>query len=208
MNDDPKTIVRDGYDAMALRYLDWAKDSAIRRRYLEKLLARIETGAAILELGCGAGIPATQALSAYGNVTAVDISPAQIALLQANVPSATAICADMMSLDFPPNSFDAVAAFYALTHLPREEHAAMLLRIAHWLKPGGIFVASMGAKDAPGAVETDWLGAKNFFSQFDADTNCTLVVDAGLSILESEIANQDLAGEEHVEFLWLIATKR
>ena len=33
--------------------------------------------------------------------------------------------------------------------------AALLAAIHRWLRPGGVFVASMGAQDAPDAVETD-----------------------------------------------------
>ena len=33
--------------------------------------------------------------------------------------------------------FDAICAFYSITHVPREQHALLLRRIASWLRPGG-----------------------------------------------------------------------
>ncbi len=208
MTDPRKQAVRDGYDAIGERYQDWARDSAPRRRYLDRLLAMLPPGAEVLELGCGAGLPATLALNERTAVTGVDISPAQIARAKANVPKAQFLCADMVSLDLPAERFDAVTAFCAITHVPREEHAGLLVRMAGWLKPGGLLVITMGATDLSDWAESDWLGAPNFFSHYDASTNLSLVREAGFEILEQEIAAQDLKGEEHISFLWVVARKR
>jgi len=62
---------------------------------------------------------------------------------------------DITRLDFPASSFHAVTAFYALTHLPYGELPSLLMRIAYWLRPGGLLVASMGARLNPGAFVRD-----------------------------------------------------
>jgi SAM-dependent methyltransferase len=206
--DKRKQIVRDGYEKIAGRYLEWSVDSKIRARYLEKLLALLPpSGAQVLELGCGAGLPVTKALTEYATVTAIDISPAQAARAAQNAPSASILCADMMAVEFPDAAFDAVAAFYAITHLPREEHGELFRRIARWLRPGGHFLASLGAAPLDDHVETDWHGAPNFFSHHDPGESAKLIVDAGLEILERAIENQDLEGEKGIQFLWLTACK-
>lgn len=207
MTRDPKTIVRDGYNRIAARYCDWAQNSQVRERIHSRFLPLVPPGGNILDLGCGAGIPSTQALTAHGAVTGVDISPTQIALAKANVPDTEFVCADMTTLVFAPEHFDAITAFYAITHLPRSEHAAMLTQIFGWLKPGGVFLASLGAADLPDYVDENWLGAPNFFSHFDAAENLHLVRAAGFVILEQDIVRQDLEGETHVNFLWVIARK-
>src|SRR5262245_35818011 len=123
MTDDPKRIVAEGYDAIAQRYFAWSDldPSSQRMRYLSRLLELLTPAAEVLELGCGAGIPVTRALAETCLVTGVDISAAQIELARQHVPGATLIHTDMTQLDFPPASFDAVVAFYALIHVPREE---------------------------------------------------------------------------------------
>jgi ubiquinone/menaquinone biosynthesis C-methylase UbiE len=205
--DSRKKIVRDAYDAIADRYLAWSGASAVRKRYLDKFLHLLPAGAKVLELGCGAGRPATQAIAQRAaHVAAVDISPKQIALARRHVPSAAFFCADMMALEFPAASFDAVCAFYAITHLPHEEHGEMFARIARWLKPGGIFLASLGAAAADGPV-SDWLGAPNYFSHQAPEETLRLLTAAGLAIEEQETARQDLPGEEDVPFLWIVARK-
>ena len=76
-----------------------------RERYTHVLLDALPAGAAVLELGCGAGIPTTQRLAARFAVTGVDISARQIALARHNVPNATFMRADMTTLDFPTRLF-------------------------------------------------------------------------------------------------------
>jgi ubiquinone/menaquinone biosynthesis C-methylase UbiE len=205
--DARKKIVRDAYDEIADRYLAWSGASAVRARYLAKFLHLLPGNAKVLELGCGAGIPATKAIAdRAAHVTAIDISPKQIARARRHVPSATFFCADMMALEFPAESFDAACAFYALTHLPREEHGEMFARIARWLKSGGVFLASFGASATDGRTE-DWLGAPNYFSHPAPEESLRLLTAAGFTIEEQEMAKQDLPGEEDVPFLWIVARK-
>src|SRR5690349_18225515 len=117
---DPKEVVAAGYDAIADRYTAWARTVRVaeREKYTRLLLDRLPEGARVLELGCGAGIPTTQRLAERFAVTGVDISPRQITRARANMPTATFVQADMTALTFPPASFAAVTAFYAITHVP------------------------------------------------------------------------------------------
>lgn len=203
---DPKRLVAAGYDAIAERYLEWSalRPSAVRLHYLERAIELIPPGADVLELGCGAGIPMTRALAADRRVTGVDISATQIELARKNVPAATFIEEDMTSLEFPPASFDAVVAFYSLTHVPRNEHPALLQRIREWLRPGGVFLASMGADASPDEVEDDWLGVPMFFSHFGARRNRHMIEDAGLIVEDAriEIEPED---RHDARFLWIVA---
>jgi SAM-dependent methyltransferase len=203
-----KKLVAAGYDTMGERYLNWTIGSQPRLVYLRKLMDLLpaENGE-VLELGCGAGLPVTRALAERCNVTGVDISNEQIGKARRAVPDGTFLCADMMAVTFPPEHFDAVVAFYSITHLPRDEHSVLLSRIANWLRPGGCFVASLGSTEVIDAVVADWLGAPNFFSHFDAATNLRLLEQAGLEVIEQAILPQGEEGEEDVEFLWVIARK-
>jgi cyclopropane fatty-acyl-phospholipid synthase-like methyltransferase len=203
---DPKQVVAAGYDAMAERYLAWSdlRPSAARLRYLALADALIPVGADVLDLGCGAGIPMTATLAAGRTVTGVDISAAQIALARANVPSASFIQADLSNLQLSSGSFDAVVAFYSLTHVPRAEHAALFGRIRSWLRPGGLFMASLGVEDSPDEIEADWLGVDMFFSHFSARVNRRLVAEAGLVIERADVATEP-EDRHDARFLWVVA---
>jgi SAM-dependent methyltransferase len=151
-------------------------------------------------------VPTTQRLAQRFAVTGVDILAQHIALVRRNVPTATFVQADMAALDLPPAVFDAVAAFYSIIHVPREEHAALLHDIATWLRPGGLLVATMGAGSTEAAVEPDWLGVPMYFSHFDGTTNRRFVEDARLRIISAREETADEDGMP-VPFLWVVARK-
>lgn len=206
MDTDPKALVARSYDRIAARHAAWAERTRAeeRERYTALLLECVPPGAAVLELGCGAGVPTTRRLAGRCAVTAVDISAGQLELARRNVPGARFLHADMAALDFPPATFDAVAAFYSLIHVPRDEHPALLASIARWLRPGGWFVASLGARSNAAGYEDDWLGAPMYWSHFDAATNRRLIEAVGLRIV---LAREETADEDGVPatFLWVVA---
>jgi SAM-dependent methyltransferase len=204
---DPTQVVRDGYDQIAERYLAWvrAERSDVRMRYTQRLLDTLPPGAEVLDLGCGAGGPTTKALAARFYLTGVDLSPRSIALARQHVPGARFLQANMAELDLPASSLDGVAAFYSLIHLPRDHHPALLARIASWLRPGGVLVATLGAHGMEGDLD-DFLGARMYWSSFDGEANRRLVEEAGLQIESARVEDEDEHGES-VAFLWIVARK-
>lgn len=205
---DPKQIISQGYDRLAERHAEWA--GCIRRQerahYTSVLLEGLPIGAEVLELGCGAGIPTTRQLAERFAVTGVDISARQVGLARQNVPTAKFVCADMTRQDLPPGSFDAVAAFYSIIHVPRQEQPKLLRDIATWLRPGGLLVATLGASSTEAGFEEDWLGVPMYWSSFDSETNRRLVEEAGLRLLSAREETAEEFGEP-VTFLWVIARK-
>ena len=205
---DARKIVEDGYDQVAERYFEWsdARPSAVRLRWLDEALRRIPLGADVLDLGCGAGVPMTRALAAGRHVTGVDISTRQLELARVHVPDASFIRADMTALDLPQASLDAVVAFYSMTHVPRTDLPALLASIRRWLRPGGVFFATMGAEDSPDEVEDDWLGAPMFFSHYGAKRNRELVRHAGFD-LEEAVLEEEPEDRHAALFLWIVARR-
>jgi cyclopropane fatty-acyl-phospholipid synthase-like methyltransferase len=203
---DVSRVVADGYDAIAARYLAWSSNAPVRLRYLDLLLELLPESADVLELGCGAGEPVTRRLAERHRVMAVDVSAAQLELAAQNAPGAQLILADMADVSFALGSFDAVASFYALTHVPRERHADLIARIVSWLRPRGLVVLTMGSSDNPGAIDPDWLGTPMYFSHFDAPTNRALVQRSGVRLISAEVvdeAERDLGAR----FLWVVGRR-
>jgi SAM-dependent methyltransferase len=200
---EPIRIVADGYDAVADRYLAWSSSAPVRLRYLERLLELLPTASDVLELGCGAGEPVTRRLAERHRLVAVDVSARQLELAARSAPQAQLLLTDMLELAFAPDSFDAVVAFYSMTHIPREHHADLLARIVRWARPGGLVLLTMGAADNPGSVDDDWLGAPMYFSHFDSATNRALVQRSGIRILSADVVDED-ARDAGARFLWVI----
>ena len=204
---DPKQIVAQGYDQIAEVYAARASQRTPEYEHcMSALFEKLPSGAPVLDLGCGVGLPTARRLAERFDVTGVDISARHIALARQNVPTARFIHADMAALDFAPASFDAVAAFYSIIHVPREEHERLLHASAMWLRPGGLWVATMGTGSAEAWYEQDWLGAPMFWSHFDSATNRHLIEQAGLRLISAREETVDEDGQP-VTFLWVIAQK-
>jgi SAM-dependent methyltransferase len=202
--------VESGYDLMAEQYLA-TKDheDPLALTALEDLASLLPREAAVLDLGCGAGVPVTRWLSDKGfAVTGVDVSARQLELARTYVPEATFIKADMTEVTFPPGSLDAVVAFYSIIHLPRTEHPALLGRIHRWLRPEGIFLATMTLTDYEGR-DDDWegWGAPMVWSHYDGDTNVAMLREAGFGIRYAEPRTGGGTGDESETWLWVLARK-
>ena len=110
------------------------------------------------------------------------------------------------NLDLPPDSFDAVAAFFSVIHVPRQEQPELLARIASWLRPGGLLVMTMGTNSIQTDHDDDFLGVPMYWSSFDAQANRRLVEKAGLQIVSARQETEEEDGYS-VTFLWIVARK-
>jgi cyclopropane fatty-acyl-phospholipid synthase-like methyltransferase len=204
---DPRTrIVGEGYDAMSDAFAEWSSRFVgdPRGRWLEQLTSRLDDGARILELGCGAGTDAAR-LSERFRVTGVDISVEQIARARADAPKADFIQADFTSLELDPGSFDAVAAVYVFNHVPRDLLPGLFARVHSWLVPGGVFLAAFGTSDTAEWVG-EWLGTTMFFSSYPPETTSRLLRDAGFELLLDELSPME-EPEGPVAFHWVLARR-
>jgi cyclopropane fatty-acyl-phospholipid synthase-like methyltransferase len=205
--DARKRLVAAGYDEVACEYarLEQPGQEWPRLRLLRDLLARLDAGSSVLDLGCGNGIPALREIVRLHKGVGVDISKAQIDFARTNAPSAELLHADVMELEFPPRSFDAVVAFYLLDHLPREEHTRLFAKICEWLRPGGFLLFSIEPDEEPAHVG-EWLGQPMFFSRFEAEMTLHLLRGEGFEVLDSH-SHVQVEGVKDVEFLWVLATR-
>jgi ubiquinone/menaquinone biosynthesis C-methylase UbiE len=204
---DPKEVVRRGYDAIAGRYNEWADSfETPERAWVDTLLARLAPGSDVLDLGCGGGRHAAQALAAAHRYTGVDLSAAQLELARRRLPEASFIQADVTALELEPASFDAVVSLFMLGHIPRSEQEPLLRKIATWLRPGGVLLATLGTADADDVVDEDWLGAPMFFASFDEETNRRLLERTGFELEEARVVPFDEPGHGLVRFMWVLAS--
>jgi SAM-dependent methyltransferase len=188
--------VRRGYDAVSVRYDQEYGGETKYSAWLSELGERIPPGGGVLDLGCGSGLPVARDLSAAGfRVTGVDFSEVQIRRASELVPAAEFLRADISSVDFGSESFDAVVSFFALIHIPLDEQLPLLRRIAGWLRPGGVFAATAGYWAWTG-YEDNWLdgGAPMWWSHADLATYRNWIGQAGLLIDSEEFVPESDGG--------------
>ena len=203
-----KALVRSGYDQCAAAYHESRKSEAGRE--LDALLGALDDGAAVLDIGCGAGVPVARTLAERFSVTGVDISGSMIELAKANVPSGRFIRADIMSVAFEPSIFDAVTAFYSIFHIHREEHPALFHRVHDWLKPGGYLLCLLPRYDEETYID-EFFGATMYWSSYGVEDYQRILANVGFDLLENSIVGSgfdESVGAEPESHPVVLAQKR
>ncbi len=202
MTDERTRMVGAGYDAMADTWAEWSAQISDdpRRIWLNKLLDVLPDGD-VLELGCGDGSRETALLASRYRTTAVDLSAEQLRRAREHAPNATFIHGDLVEIDFAAQSFDAVCAFYVLNHVARDLLPALFARVQSWLRPGGYFLATLGASDVEN-WHGEWLGVPMYFSGHVPERNRELL--AGFAHVEDDVV-AIAEPEGDVSFHWILA---
>lgn len=138
-------------------------------------------GSAVLDLGCGTGIPVTKILLEAGlNAYAVDASPKMIEDFRQNFPDVPVACEPVERSPFFNRSFDGIISVGLMFLLSEENQWALIPKIAAALNPGGklLFTApfkKLEWKDAMTEQHSISLGAEQYRK---------LMLASGLSIGE------------------------
>ena len=128
-------------------------------------------GVAVLDLGCGSGVPITQVLIEEGfDVYGIDASPSLAAAFRDRFPNAHIACEAVEDSAFFDRSFDAVIAWGLMFVLPAPSQFSLLERIGEVLVPGGrlLFTSSVRAGtwlDAMTGRNCQSLGRKAYLEQ-------------------------------------------
>jgi ubiquinone/menaquinone biosynthesis C-methylase UbiE len=202
---DFKKTVKEGYNAIADRYLAERRRDSEDVHLLKDFIERLPEKSKVLDAGCGAGIPISQVLSEHFEVTGVDFSEAQVERAKKNVPNVKFLCEDMTKLNFPENTFDGITSYYAIIHIPREEHGSLLTNVHRMLKPGGLALLCLGAENLIDDIDENYLGTRMCWSHYNTETYLKMLRDCGFSIIWSKrVADETFEGAGH---LFVLAQK-
>jgi SAM-dependent methyltransferase len=174
-----------GYEGVAAEFLAGRGSAGTRSKGIGVKAVRewartLPRGAAVIDLGCGAGFPITEVLVLEGlNVYAIDASPSFIDAFRRNLPGIPVACDAVEDSTFFDRTFDGVIAWGLMFLLPAEEQRRLIHRVADILEPGGrlLFTSCYEPlvwNDAMTGLESRSLGAVEYRSQLTA---------VGLSVL-------------------------
>jgi SAM-dependent methyltransferase len=95
-------------------------------------------GARVLDVGCGHGVPVTEALVEAGcDVSAIDASPALVERFRERFPGVPVVCEPVQSSMLFGRSFDGIVACGLLFLLEPDEQLHLIAKLGAALAPGG-----------------------------------------------------------------------
>jgi len=201
-----KETVRAGYNKIANAYLASRNEDSEDVLMLNELVQRLPSRARILDAGCGAGVPITRFLCQFFQVVGADFSEAQLNLARKLIPQAQFVCQDITKLGFRKDAFDAICSYYAIIHIPRKEHEGIIHHFHQLLKPYGWVLLCLGAEDLEEDIVENYLGARMYWSHYNAETNLRIIHNCGFETVVSRvIADSTSPGSGH---LFVLAQKK
>jgi 2-polyprenyl-3-methyl-5-hydroxy-6-metoxy-1,4-benzoquinol methylase len=132
-----------GYEEIALTFIygRGRNHSGVGASVVADWSQMLSAGATVLDLGCGTGLPISQALIERGfNVYGVDASPTIVGAFRANFPNTPVECAAVEDSDFFGQTFDGVVAWGLLFLLDVEIQCRLIGKVAGVLRSGGGFL--------------------------------------------------------------------
>ena len=141
--DDPSN----GYEAVASEFVKRRKLSSIGVATVRTWARALPSGASILDLGCGHGVPVSMALLNDGFVIyGVDASPSLTAAFRRQFPHAHVACEAVEDSRFFGRTFDGIIAVGLIFLLPAEVQRDLIRKVALALNSGGRFLFTCPAR--------------------------------------------------------------
>ena len=138
--------IQSGYDkaaaAYAHQFIDEQATKPMDQVMLQRFADEVAGKGIVCDLGCGPGQVGAWLNEHCGvkDVIGVDLSANFIAEARKLHPQMKFHQGDMLSLDFPNDSWAGVTAFYCLIHIPHSQIVDALKEIKRVLKPGGVLL--------------------------------------------------------------------
>ncbi|HZG08773.1 MAG TPA: class I SAM-dependent methyltransferase [Allosphingosinicella sp.] len=170
-----------GYEDFAHAFMA-ARDPSIGVDTVREWARAIPAGAAILDLGCGSGVPISRALIEDGySLYGVDASPTLAAEFSRRFPRASVACEPIETSSFFNRRFDGAVAIGLMFLLPADVQRLLVFKVAGALNPGGRFLFS-----SPYQV-CEWhdLITGRMSRSLGRDAYAALLSEAGLTLVEA-----------------------
>jgi 2-polyprenyl-3-methyl-5-hydroxy-6-metoxy-1,4-benzoquinol methylase len=167
-SDDPSS----GYEAIAPEFLLRRDRSSIGVATVQRWARSLPPGGAVLDLGCGSGVPISAALADAGlAVYGIDASPTLVDAFRQRLPAAEVACESIEDSAFFGRTFDGVVAVGLMFLLSAEAQRGLIRRIAAALNPDGRFLFTSPTQacawvDVLTGLESRSLGAEGYAAMF------------------------------------------
>ena len=174
-----------------------------RAEVVDEFLGLLPEGADVLELGAGAGQAAVYVAKKGYSVTAMDLSPANVAL--AVDRGIDARVGDFTDPDFFVGEFDGAFAMNSILHVKKQLFQDVLRVIRRSLRSGGVAqIVVWGGRNHEGPFEDEWTTPPRFFAIY-SDEDFAALPTPGFERVSCEFRHGDNEGDLHPQVLTLRA---
>jgi len=197
MTDDRQPTVSDIYQRHGEAWAEARNKELIERSWLDNFSALLPVGGAVLDIGCGSGLPIARELVRRGfDVTGVDSTPTMLSMFRRNLPDTAAHLMDMRQLALD-RRFAGLLAWDSFFHLSPDDQRPMFARFRAHAAPGAALMFTSGNEEgcAIGELEGDPL----YHGSLNPDEYRTLLDAAGFEVV-AHIAADPACGHRTV---WL-----
>jgi len=192
--------VRRAWDSVSETYAERRDPTGSDAALLDDLLERLPEAPTVLDVGCGDGAR-TLANLPSGSV-GLDFSRAGLDLAAETVPDSRLVQGDMTALPVATDSVDAVTAYHAVFHVPRDQHPTVYREFARVLRPGGTVLMTLPSGQFE-TVRRGWMGGSMFFSAPGRRATLDQLADAGFTETETVTATDPLGSDSEFVFATL-----
>jgi 2-polyprenyl-3-methyl-5-hydroxy-6-metoxy-1,4-benzoquinol methylase len=160
-----------GYEGIAAEFLTGrgrAPATGVGAKAVREWASTLSHGAAVIDIGCGSGIPITRELVNQNlNVYAMDASPSMVSAFRRNFPNTPVACESVQDSLFFIRRFDAVLSWGLMFLLQPDQQHHLIQRFAEILVPGGRLLFTSEREqvvwnDAMTGLESRSLGATEY----------------------------------------------
>ena len=173
--------VIDAYQRHGASWANLRGNRLIEAAWLDRFCALLPAGAALLDIGCGSGLPIASELIRRGfDVTGVDGAQTMIALFQRNLPGVEAHLMDMRQLALS-RRFSGLLAWDSIFHLSPSDQRRMFCRFQAHAAPGAALMFTSG--DTEGEAIGDLGGDRLYHGSLDPGEYRSLLDAAGFAVV-------------------------
>lgn len=214
---DAASVTRETYDRIAPAYArrinNLISDTWVGRfekSLLDRLVTSVMTSgsrrAAILDIGCGNGKDTFYLSRKEGIcVVGLDYSSGMLSEARSSFSGVLLVQMDMRHLGLSGSCFDGAWANGCLYHIPRRDLPGLLLEVTRVLKPAGVFSFSfkLGTGERLEENPKSYGGAPRFYAYYGMEEMKSVVIGAGLTIMDAEPYPEAIFGERIVQ-MWAL----
>jgi 2-polyprenyl-3-methyl-5-hydroxy-6-metoxy-1,4-benzoquinol methylase len=172
-------------------------DTLVEGSWLDRFCDLLPAGAAVLDIGCGSGLPLARELLRRGfSVTGVDGTPTMVQLFESNLPGTPVHLADMRQLALEQR-FAGLLAWDSFFHLSPDDQRAMFFRFQAHAAPGAALMFTSGP--AEGSAIGELNGEPLYHGSLNPDEYRNLLAATGFEVAAHVIEDPSCGGRT----IWL-----